>query len=123
METKNKLERIKVNTFTDAGIIGPSQTMLGPVEDGGIIEVCTAPGCWGPMITPKFKGGHEVTQPVAVAGAKVGDAIALKIKSIRVTSLATASGTDSPVDGRYTGDPFVARKCPKCGTESPPTRI
>jgi len=122
MESKNN-PRIKVNTFTDAGIIGPSQTMLGPVEDGGIIEVCTAPGCWGPMITPKFKGGHEVTQPVAVAGAKVGDAIALKIKSIRVTSLATASGTDSPVEGRYTGDPFVARKCPKCGTESPPTRI
>ena len=122
MESKNN-PCIKVNTFTDAGIIGPSQTMLGPVEDGGIIELCTAPGCWGPMITPKFKGGHEVTQPVAVAGAKVGDAIALKIKSIKVTSLATASGTDSPVEGRYTGDPFVARKCPKCGTESPPTRV
>jgi len=118
----NPIKRIKVNTFTDAGIIGPSQTMLGPVEDGGIIEVCTAPACWGPMITPKFKG-DEVTQPVAVAGAKVGDAIAIKIKSIRVTSLATASGTDSPVEGRYTWDPYVVRKCPKCGTENPPTRI
>jgi len=119
----NPLKRIKVDTFTDGGLIGPSQTMLGPVENGGIIEVCTAPGCWGPMITPKFKGGHEVTQPVAVAGAKVGDAIALKIKSIKVTSLATASGTDSPVEGRYTADPFVARKCPSCGTESPSTRV
>ena len=105
----NPLKRIKVNTFTGDGIIGPSQTMLGPVEDGGIIEVCTAPGCWGPMITPKFKGGHEGTQPVAVTGARVGDAIALKIKSIKVTSLATASGTDSPDEGRYVGDPFVAR--------------
>lgn len=119
----NPLKRIKVNTFTGDGIIGPSQTMLGPVEDGGIIEVCTAPGCWGPMITPKFKGGHEVTQPVAVAGARVGDAIALKIKSIKVTSLATASGTDSPVEGRYVADPFVARRCPSCGTESPSTRV
>ena len=107
----NPLKQITVNTFTDAGIIGPSQTMLGSVGDGGIIEVCTAPGCWGLMITPKFKGGHEVTRLVAVAGAKVGDAIALKIKSIRVASLATASGTHSPVEGRYTGDPFVARKC------------
>ena len=124
MEGKNKpLKRIKVYTFTEGGIIGPSLTMLEPVEDGGIIEVCTAPGCWGPMITPKFEGGHEVTQPVAVAGAKVGDAIALKIKSIKVTSLATASGTDSPVEGRYTADPFVARKCPNCGTENPSTRV
>lgn len=26
------------------------------------------------MITPRFQGGHEVTQPVAVAGAAIGDA-------------------------------------------------
>ena len=115
-------KKIKVNTFTD-GTIGPSQTMLGPVADGGIIEVETAPGCWGPMITPIFKGAHEVTQPVAIADAKVGDAIALKIKSVKITSLATASGVDSPVKGRFNADPFVARKCPKCGTESPPTKV
>ena len=124
MESKsNPVKRIKVDTFTEGGVIGPSQTMLGPVEDGGIIEVETAPGCWGPMITPSFKGGHEVTQPVAVAGAKVGDAIALKIKSVKITSLATASGTDSPVEGRFTGDPFVARKCPNCGVKNPATKI
>jgi len=122
MEGKNN-QRVRVSTFTYPGIVGPSQTMLGPVADGGTIEVVTAPGCWGPMITPKFKGAHEVTQPVAVTGAKVGDAIAIKIKSIKVTSLATASGTDSPVEGRYTGDPFVARKCPNCGTGSPSTRV
>ncbi|MFC1915922.1 acetamidase/formamidase family protein, partial [Chloroflexota bacterium] len=124
MESKsNPVKRIKVDTFTEEGVIGPSQTMLGPVEDGGIIEVETAPGCWGPMITPSFKGGHEVTQPVAVAGAKVGDAIALKIKSIKITSLATASGTDTPIEGRFTGDPVVARKCPNCGAENPATKI
>jgi len=121
--TQTPLDRIKVDTFTDGGIIGPSLTMLGPVTNGGVIEVATAPGCWGPMITPSFQGGHEVTQPVAVAGAAVGDAIALKIKSIKVTSLASASGTDSPVEGRFTGDPFVARKCPQCDTDSPPTRV
>jgi len=123
MKGKNDpLKSIKVDTFT-GGIVGPSLRMLGPVEDGGTIEVATAPGCWGPMITPKFKGGHEVTEPVAVAGAKVGDAIAIKLKKVRVTSLATASGTMSVVEGRYTGDPFVAKKCPNCGTESPLSRV
>jgi formamidase len=27
------------------------------------------------------------------------------------------------VEGRYTGDPFVARHCPQCGAENPPTRV
>ena len=57
-----------VDTFTN-GVLGPSQEMLGPVEDGGHIVVNTAPGCWGPMITPAIRGGHEVARPVAVAGA------------------------------------------------------
>ena len=111
---------VRVSTFT-GGLVGPSLAMLGPVEDGGTIVAETAPGCWGPMITPKFKGGHEVTQPVAVEGARVGDAIAIKIKKIRVTSKATSSGTHEVIEGTFTGDPFVARKCPNCGTESPPT--
>jgi len=118
----NPVRRIKVDTFT-GGIIGPSLTMLGPIEDGGIIEAETAPGCWGPMITPKFKGGHEVTEPIAVAGAKAGDAIAIKIKSVKVTSIATSSGVRSTVEGRYVGDPFVAKVCPSCGTKNPPTRV
>jgi formamidase len=93
------------------------------VKDGGRIIANTAPGCWGPMITPALKGGHEVTKPVYVEGAEVGDAIAIRIESIEVTSIATASGSDSPVDGRYHGDPFVAGKCPKCGTLNPETYI
>ncbi len=105
------------------GLVGPSLPMLGPVADGGTIVAATAPGCWGPMITPKFKGGHEVTQPVAVEGAEVGDAIAISIQRVKVTSLATASGTHSFVEGRYIGDPFVARMCPKCGVMNPPTKL
>ena len=46
------------------------------------------------MITPSLKGGHEVTMPVEVAGAEVGDAVVIKIKDITVTSMATASGND-----------------------------
>jgi formamidase len=121
MDSKAR-KTIKISTFT-GGLVGPSIPMLGPVADGGIIVAETAPGCWGPMITPSFQGGHEVTTPVAVEGAEVGDALAIHIQTIRVTSTATASGTMSFVEGRYTGDPFVARYCPKCGAEKPATRV
>ncbi len=113
---------IYVDTYS-GGVVGPSIPMLGPVTDGGTIIADTAPGCWGPMITPAFKGGHEVTQPIAVTGAEIGDAIAIRIQKVQVTSMATASGTMSFVEGRYTADPFVARFCPSCGTKSPPSRL
>lgn len=122
METRNAYETVYVNTFTN-GILDPSQPMAGPVRDGGHIIANTTPGCWGPMITPSLRGGHEVTQPVYVEGAEVGDAIVIRIKSIRVTSLATASGNDQTIEGRFLGDPFVAAKCPSCGTMHPETRI
>lgn len=115
-------ETVFVDEFID-GILDPNKPMLGPVRDGGHIMANTAPGCWGPMITPEIRGGHEVTKPVAVAGAEVGDAIAIHIKDITVTSLATASGNDMFMDGRFLGDPYVAGQCPECGTLYPKTRI
>jgi formamidase len=111
-----------VATFTN-GLLGPDVEMLGPVEDGGLIVVNTSPGCWGPMITPSIRGGHEVAQPVAVAGAMPGDAIAIRIKDIEVTSIATASGNDWSPEGSFNGDPYVAPVCPHCGTEWPETRV
>ena len=111
-----------VETFTN-GLLGPDVEMLGPVEDGGHIVVNTAPGCWGPMITPSIRGGHEVAQPVAVAGAVPGDAIAIRIKDIEVTSIATASGNDVSPEGSYNGDPYCAPVCPSCGEEYPETRL
>jgi formamidase len=121
MESKVQ-DKIHVATFT-GGLVGPSLPMVGPVVNGGTITAETAPGCWGPMITPSFQGGHEVTSPVAVDGAEPGDAIAIKIQKVRVTSYATSSGTMAFVEGRFTGDPFVARHCPECGTESPGTKV
>jgi formamidase len=115
-------QTVFVDTFTD-GLLGPDVQMLGPVADGGHIVWNSTPGCWGPMITPSIRGGHEVTQPVAVAGAKVGDAVAIRIKDIEVTSLATASGNDLPMEGRFNGDPYCAPVCPECGTEWPETRV
>ena len=113
---------VLVDQFTN-GILDPNQPMLGPVKDGGHLIVNTAPGCWGPMITPAIRGGHEVTRPVAVEGAEVGDAIAIRIEDITVTSLATASGNDKSMSGRFLGDPYVAGKCPECGTLYPETHV
>lgn len=115
-------ETVFVNEYTN-GILDPNQPMLGPVRDGGHIIANTAPGCWGPMITPEIRGGHEVTRPVAVAGAQAGDAIAIRIKAITVTSLASASGNDQAMSGRFLGDPYVAGKCPECGTLYPKTVV
>ena len=115
--------RTVVVTELSNGLLDPTERMLGPVVDGGVIIANTAPGCWGPMITPKIRGGHEVTRPVAVAGAEIGDAIAIRIRSIVVTSTATASGNDKVMAGRFNGDPFCAAVCPGCKTEWPSTRI
>ena len=114
-------QTIRVSSYT-GGIVGPHLEMLGPVADGGTIVAETAPGCWGPIITPHFRGGHEVTQPVAVAGAEVGDAIAIRIQSVRIRSRASASGTSRMIEGRrFTGGPLVTTRCPGCGAENPRT--
>src|SRR5690348_1244611 len=119
---KEAHQTVFVDTFTN-GLLGPDVPMLGPVADGGHVVWNSTPGCWGPMITPAIRGGHEVSQPVAVAGAEVGDAIAIRIKDIEVTSMATASGNDHPMEGRFNGDPYCAPVCPGCGTEWPETRV
>ncbi|RNB88713.1 acetamidase/formamidase family protein [Brevibacillus nitrificans] len=122
MEKAKAQQTVYVNSFVN-GILDPEKAMLGPVRDGGFIVANTTPGCWGPMITPALRGGHEVTQPVYVEGANVGDAIAIRIKSIQVTSMVTASGNERTMEGRFLGDPFVAAKCPGCGTLYPETKI
>src|SRR5690606_28478854 len=122
MTASNTQDVVHVSTYT-RGLIGPSLEMLGPVRDGGRIVTGTPPGCWGPMITPMFQGGHEVSQPVAVEGAQIGDAVALTIERCDVASEATSSGVMTFVEGRYLGDPFVAKLCSACGTSSPPSRV
>jgi formamidase len=75
------------------------------------------------MITPKIRGGHEVTVPVYVDGAAPGDAVVLRIRDINVTSFATASGHDRWVEGHFLGDPYAAPRCPNCGTLYPDTYV
>lgn len=114
-------ESIIVDTFTN-GILDPEAPMLGPLKDGGIIKADTAPGCWGPMITPSLKGGHEVTRPVYIENSEPGDAVVIRINTLEVTSVATASGHDSFNQGCFNGDPYVAKHCPKCNILNPKTR-
>ena len=113
---------VVVNEYTNS-VIDPDAPMLGPVEDGGTIIANTAPGCWGPMITPSLRGGHEVTRPVEVVGADIGDGLVIRIRDVTVTSIATASGHDSSPEGFCLGDPYVAARCPECGILWPETHV
>jgi formamidase len=122
-ETKKEARQtVMVSELTD-GILDPAKPMLGPITSGGTIVGNTAPGCWGPMITPRIRGGHEVTVPVYVDGAVPGDAVVLRIRNINVTSFATASGHDRWVEGHFLGDPYAAPRCPNCGTLYPDTYV
>ena len=122
-DTKPAARRsIVVQGFTNS-VLDPKAPMAGIVEDGGTIIANTAPGCWGPMITPRLRGGHEVTQPVYVEGAEPGDGIAIRIRDITVTSIATASGHDSSPSGYCLGDPYVAARCPTCDEVWPETHL
>jgi formamidase len=122
-ESKKEARRmVMVSELTD-GILDPAKPMLGPVTSGGTIVGNTAPGCWGPMITPRIRGGHEVTVPVYLDGAAPGDAVVLRIRDINVTSFATASGHDRWVEGHFLGDPYAAPRCPNCGTLYPDTYV
>lgn len=112
MAPGSAIDHVLVDRYTD--LVGPSNEMLGPVRDGGRIEYLTVPGCWGPMITPSIRSGHEVTLPVLVEGAEVGDAVALHVETLEQLSQATTSGTHTSWDGRFISDPFVARICPTC---------
>ena len=114
-EIKQELE---VDQYT-LGLVGPDQEWAGTVADGGTVRTHTPPACWGPMITPGFRGGHEVTRPIAVEGAEVGDAIAVYIEDVEVTSLATSTGSMREREEAFGDDPFVDHRCPECGTEWP----
>jgi formamidase len=94
------------------GLIGPNITPAGLVKNGGRIHAIAPPGCWGPMITPTFHGGHEVTAPVQVEGAEVGDGIALFIEKEWIRSKASASGVMTTNARAFKDDPFVDKHCP-----------
>jgi len=111
-------QELDVDRFT-LGLVGPDQEWAGTVADGGTVRTHTPPACWGPMITPEFRGGHEVTRPIRVENAEPGDALAVHIKDVEVTSVATSTGSMAEREGAFGSDPFVDHRCPECGTEWP----
>jgi acetamidase/formamidase len=113
---------VYVDVFTN-GIIGPSCELLGPVADGGSIVFKTAPGCWGPMITPTIRGGHEVSTPVAVDNADVGDAVAIRVRRIKILSKAASAGVDTAREGCFVDDPYVVKQCPTCKRRWPEFKV
>lgn len=115
------MDQVTVDRYVS--IIGTSLQDAPVCCDGGSISAVTPPGCWGPMITPRVFGGHEVTQPVYVEGAEPGDSIAIVIEKLRVVSEYASSGTDHPNPGFFDGDPSVKAVCPYCHTANPDTYI
>jgi acetamidase/formamidase len=111
-------KELEVDQYT-LGLVGPEQEWAGTVADGGTVRTHTPPACWGPMITPEFRGGHEVTRPIRVDGAEPGDALVVHIKDVEVTSVATSTGSMAEREGAFGDDPFVDHVCPECGTEWP----
>ena len=111
-----------VSELTD-GILDPAKQMLGPLIDGGTIVGNTAPGCWGPMITPRIRGGHEVTRPVFDYRSRTWRFGGHSDPDVNVTSFATSSGHDRWVEGHYLGDPYAAPRCPNCETLYPDTYV
>jgi acetamidase/formamidase len=71
------------------------------------------------MVTPSFRGGHEVTRPIRVEGAEAGDAVAIHIRDVEVTSMATSTGSMAERDEAFGDDPFVDHRCPECGATWP----
>ena len=55
--TRTARSTVFVSTFTD-GILDRGGDARSR-RDQGTIVANTAPGCWGPMITPRLRGGHE----------------------------------------------------------------
>ncbi len=111
-------QELEVDQFT-LGLVGPEQEWAGTVADGGTVRTHTPPACWGPMITPEFRGGHEVTRPIRVENAEPGDALVVRITDVEVTSVATSTGSMAEREGAFGSDPFVDHVCPECGTEWP----
>ena len=120
--TVKAIETLYVNQFTN-GVLNPAEPFLGPLKDGGTIIANVAPGGWGPMTTPAIRGSQEVTVPVHIEGAEVGDAIVVEIRSIDITSYAATSGTAKDEPDRFIGDALLKVKCPGCGKLHPTTYV
>lgn len=102
-------------------LIGSALEMDQVVCSGERVLAVTSPGCWGPMITPSVLSGHEVTRPIRVQDAQVGDTIAFQIERVTVLSEYATSGVGKRYPQRFGCDPSLEAICPHCKTTHPTT--
>lgn len=102
-------------------VLDPSEPMRHRVPNGGHAFITTAPGCWGPMITPDYPSTHEVSSPIHLEGAEPGDSVAIFIHDVRQVSSATTSGTHRVNMQHVGGDPGISPRCPNCDALNPRT--
>lgn len=116
-----KEKEVFIDEFVDTvgGKVGNKYSAKS--DDTVTIEL--PPGCWGPMITPSIKSGHEVSTPLYIENANIGDSILIDILDIKVISDYSISGISEKVTGNYELDPTTKAICPNCKTENPLTEV
>ena len=117
IETRQARQTVFVDTFTD-GLLGPDVPMLGPVADGGHIVVNTTPGCWGPMITPSIRGGHEVMQ---AGGRRRAPRSATRSRSASATSRSRRSPPRPATTRRWRAASTATRTARRCAPSAAPS--
>ena len=115
------VKEIFIDEFVDT--IGGKVNEKNSVKSDDILSVELPPGCWGPMITPSIKSGHEVSVPLYVEGAEKGDSLLIEVLDIQVISEYSISGISEGVEGRYDLDPTTKAICPECNTKNPLTEV
>lgn len=116
-----KEKEVFIDEFVDT--VGGKLGNKYSVKSEDTITFELPPGCWGPMITPSLKSGHEVSVPIFVEGADEGDAILIEVLDIKTLSDYSISGISERVEGNYELDPTTKAICPKCKKENPITEI
>jgi acetamidase/formamidase len=114
-------KKLFINEFVDT--IGGEITKEFTIKDKSTVKVELSPGCWGPMITPSIKSGHEVSKPIYVEGAEPGDSILIKVNKINIKSKYSSSGVSKGVEGHFKDDPTTKAYCPHCDKLNPETKV
>lgn len=114
-------KEIFIDEYVD--LIGENVSHKYIIKDKSIVNVELPPGCWGPMITPSIKSGHEVSKPIYVEGAEPGDSILIKVNKIKVKTKYSTSGVSEPIKDNYIDDPTTKGFCPNCNTLNPETKL
>lgn len=114
-------KKLFINEFVDT--IGGEISKEYTIKGKSTAEVELSPGCWGPMVTPSIKSGHEVSRPIYVEGAEPGDSILIKVNKINIKSKYSSSGVSKGIEDHFIDDPTTKAFCPHCNKLNPETKV